>query len=106
MKAARGLYIWGRFLGCVLFLLFALILVRDLFRIPVSINRSHEYAPEQKLWEKKDLSDPAVIEEQKRLEELQARCDHPTIDHRGHLVYYCPLCRKKILKGRPAISKL
>lgn len=102
----KGAFFWGRVLWYLLPLAFAVILLIDLFRIPVPINRSHELAPEQTLWEQKNWNDPAVIKEQKKLEELQARCDHPTENHYGHRNYYCPICRKKLLKEKPPLYKL
>jgi hypothetical protein len=80
-------------------ILFAAILVYDLFRIPVSVNRSWKYAPEQKLWRK------MAPEEEGRLLERQKRCRH--IYHfQGYPTDYCALCRKRLTKDRAFIWKL
>ncbi len=79
------------YLGVVLF---AALLLYDLCRIPMSVNSSHEYAPEQTLWEK------TTPEEETRLKELQERCHH-VYKHNTFDNYYCPLCRKKLTKDRP-----
>lgn len=92
--------IWAiRLLWCLGFLFFTALLVIDLFRIPVSVNSSHEYAPEQTLWAK------MTPEEETRLKDLQERCHH-IYKHNTFDNYYCPLCQKKLTKDRPYIWRI
>lgn len=84
------------YLGVVFF---AVLLVYDLFRIPVSVNSSWEYAPEQKLWR------PMASEEEARLLERQEHCRH-IYKHNTFDNYYCPICRQKLTKDRPYIWKI
>ena len=84
------------YLGVVFF---AALLVYDLCRIPISVNSSHEYAPERTLWAKVSL------EEEARLKELQERCRHVYV-YNGYPTYYCTLCRKKLTKDRPPIWQI
>ena len=79
------------YLGVVLF---AAILVYDLFRIPVSVNNSWKYAPEQTLWRS------MAPEEEARLKEYQEHCRH-IYKHNTFDNYYCPICRQKLTKDRP-----
>jgi len=81
------------------FLLFAALLVHDLIQIPISVNSSHEYAPEKTLWAKMTPEDEA------KLEAFQARCRH-LYAHNGLDNYYCPICRKKLTKDRPYIWRV
>ena len=76
------------YLGVVFF---AALLVYDLCRIPVSVNSSHKYALERRLWAKMSP------EEEQRLLEFQKHCHH-VYKHNGHFTYYCPLCRKKLVE--------
>ena len=80
-------------------ILFAAILVYDLFRIPVSVNNSWKYAPEQTLWRK------MTPEEEARVLERQEHCRHVYV-HNGYPTYYCTLCRKKLVKDRPPIWQI
>ena len=92
--------IWAiRLLWYLGFLFITGLLLVDLFRIPVSVNRSHEYAPEQTLWEK------MTPEAEQRLKEFQERCHHIYV-HNTIQTYYCPICRKKLTKERPYIWKI
>ena len=85
--------VWAiRLLWALGFLAFAALLVVDLIRIPVSVNRSEEYAPEKKFWEKMSP------EAEERLKEFQGYCRH-VYRHNGFVTYYCPMCRKKLVKG-------
>ena len=95
----------ARFLWAIGFLIFTGFLILDLFRIPVSVNNSHEYAAEQTLWDKKDPHDPAVLAEEKALKELQERCPH-VYEHNGLSHYYCPICRKKLTTAKPPLTPL
>ncbi len=102
ISIGAGIFWWSRFLWAIGFLVFVGLLVIDLFRIPVSVNSSQEYAPEKTLWEKKDPHDPAVIAEEKKLKELQEHCPH-IYKHNGLFHYYCPICRKKLTKDKPPL---
>lgn len=97
-----GIGWWARFLWAIGFLFFVGLLLVDLFRIPVSVNSSQEYAAEKTLWEKKDFNDPAVIAEEKKLKELQEHCPH-IYQHNGLSHYYCPICRKKLTTAKPPL---
>ena len=81
------------------FLFFAGMLVYDLFRIPVSVNNSWKYAPEQTLWRKMSS------EEEARLLERQEHCRHLYV-HNGYPTYYCTFCRKKLVRDRPPIWQI
>ena len=80
-------------LWCLFFLFFTAMLVYDLFRIPISVNSSHEYAPERTLWEKMSP------EEEARLTQFQSHCRHVYRSYNGHYAHYCPMCRKKLVEG-------
>ena len=91
----RGLQlVW--YLGVVLF---AVLLVIDLFRIPVSVNDSWKYAPEQTLWAK------MTPEEEAQLLERQKDCHHIYTRH-GYPTYYCALCRKRLTKDKAPLWQL
>ena len=96
---------WLRLLWAISFLAFTALLVVDLCRIPVSVNSSQEYAPEKRFWEKKNPNDPAVIEEEKKLKELQGHCPH-IYKHNGLFHYYCPICRKKLTRAKPPLWQI
>lgn len=81
------------------FLFFGAMLVYDLCRIPISVNSSHEYAPERTLWAKMSP------EEEARLLERQEHCRHVYV-YNGYPTYYCTLCRKKLVKDRPPIWQI
>jgi len=80
-------------------ILFAVVLVYDLCRIPVSVNDSWKIAPEQTLWRK------MAPEEEVRLLERQEHCRHIYYLN-GYPTFYCALCRKKLTKDRPFIWKI
>ena len=103
IQIVEGIWRGLRFLWAVFVLVFTAFLVTDLFSIPVSVNRSYEYAPEKALWEKKDPHNPAVIEEAKKLKEQQEHCRHIFVQRNGLVTYYCPLCRKKLTRATPPI---
>ena len=84
------------YLGVVFF---AALLVYDLFRIPVSVNSSHKYAFEERLWAK------MTPEEEIRLKGLQEHCGH-VYKHNGYFTYYCSLCRKKLVEGAVPLTQL
>ena len=94
-----GIIQFFRFLWAVGFLLFTAVLVIDLFRIPVSVNSSHKYAFEQRLWAKMSP------EEEQKLLELQKHCHH-VYRHHGYFTYYCPICRKKLIEGSVPLTQL
>ncbi len=79
--------LWGMFV-----LVFTGLLIVDLFRIPVSVNSSYKYAPEQTLWQKMSP------QEDQRLKELQAHCHHIYVAN-GRVFYYCPICRTKLTRA-------
>ncbi len=87
-----------RLLWAVGFLFFAALFFWDLTKIPVSVNHSEDYAPEKALWEQKDPNDPMTKVGEIRMQFLQEHCHH-IYRSKGFVNYYCPLCRKKLLKG-------
>lgn len=95
LRKLRGLW--------AIFMLFLIgVLMWDAFRLFFPAENPLIEAPEMAFWEKKDMSDPAVAEEQKRLEEFQKVCPH-IHEHNTWPTYYCPLCRKKMRKEKPLI---
>ena len=46
-----------------------------------------------------------LIEEEKKLKELQEHCSH-VYKHNGLFHYYCPICRKKLTKAKPPLTPL
>src|SRR3989338_9091298 len=92
--------VWAaRLLWYLGFLAFTLVLVMDLIRIPVSVNRSEEYALEKTLWEK------MTPEQEERLKDFQGRCRH-VYKHNGLVTYYCPICRKKLVRGTVPLAPI
>ena len=92
IQIVEGIWRGRRFLWAVFVLVFAGLLVVDLFRIPVSVNSSYQYAPEQTLWRK------MTPQEDQRLKDLQAHCHHIYIAN-GRVFYYCPICRTKLTRA-------
>ena len=80
-------------------LCFTALLVHDFCSIPVSVNNSWKYAPEQTLWRKMGP------QEEQRLKESQGHCRHIYVTN-GLFGYYCPLCRKKLTRATPPLWQI